>query len=152
MTVTVDAVIDEARTWHGTRWRHQGRRKGIAVDCVGLIIGVARNLKLEPRHAPGTTFDTTDYDMLPDGGRLMALCQKTMIQYHGKPAPGIVGVFRFDAAPQHLGLLTDRGMIHSHSKAHLTGKRGAGWCVEHPFADVWRNRMVAMFKLPGVAY
>ena len=41
MSFTVDDVVKEARTWIGTPFVHQGRTKGLACDCLGLMIGVA---------------------------------------------------------------------------------------------------------------
>jgi len=38
--VTRAEIIAEARTWLKTPWRHQGRLKGIACDCVGHIVCV----------------------------------------------------------------------------------------------------------------
>lgn len=38
------AVIDEALTWLGTPYRHQGRRKGVGCDCIGLVLGVWQGL------------------------------------------------------------------------------------------------------------
>ncbi len=33
-------ITTEALTWVGTPYRHQGRRKGVGCDCLGLLIGV----------------------------------------------------------------------------------------------------------------
>lgn len=33
-------IVSEALSWVGTEYHHQARRKGIACDCLGLIIGV----------------------------------------------------------------------------------------------------------------
>jgi NlpC/P60 family putative phage cell wall peptidase len=41
---TARAVIDEALTWLGTPYRHQGRRKGVGCDCIGLVLGVWQGL------------------------------------------------------------------------------------------------------------
>ena len=37
-----DAVVGEALTWLGTPYRHQGLRKGVGCDCLGLVLGVWR--------------------------------------------------------------------------------------------------------------
>lgn len=34
-------IVAEARTWIGTPWRHQARVKGVGVDCIGFVGGVA---------------------------------------------------------------------------------------------------------------
>lgn len=38
--VAPQAIIEEARSWIGTPWRHQCHTKGAATDCAGLIRGV----------------------------------------------------------------------------------------------------------------
>ena len=37
-----DAVVAEALSWLGTPYRHQGFRKGVGCDCIGLVLGVWR--------------------------------------------------------------------------------------------------------------
>ncbi len=34
------AVLSEAISWVGTPYRHQGSRKGVGCDCLGLVRGV----------------------------------------------------------------------------------------------------------------
>src|SRR6516162_6598439 len=40
------AIIDEAKTWIGTRFHHMQAVKGAGVDCLGLIYGVYRAVGL----------------------------------------------------------------------------------------------------------
>ncbi|MFP3017550.1 MAG: hypothetical protein ACEY3E_01265 [Candidatus Tisiphia sp.] len=69
-------IAAEARTWLGTKYHHQGRlKKSYAsnggVDCIGLIMGVAMELRLVG--ADGkllAKFDETSYSPHPDGVRL----------------------------------------------------------------------------------
>ena len=44
--ITTQALIEEAKTWEGTKFQHQARLKGVAVDCVGLISGMVEKLKV----------------------------------------------------------------------------------------------------------
>ena len=60
--VTPDMIVAEARTWLGVLWRHQGRTRA-GIDCVGLLVCVARALGLSDydstgygRHAQGQSF------------------------------------------------------------------------------------------------
>lgn len=39
------AVLDEARTWIGTPFRHQARVKGEGCDCTNLVIGVGLEVR-----------------------------------------------------------------------------------------------------------
>ena len=64
-------ICQQARTWLGTPFKHQGRVKGVGVDCLGLLIGVAQELDL--RDAQGrklAAFDALDYGHVPDEKRL----------------------------------------------------------------------------------
>ena len=70
--VEVAEILAAARTWLGTPWRHQGRLKGVAVDCGGLILGVGRELGL-------LDFDTRAYGRIPDGQQLRALCEQHLV-------------------------------------------------------------------------
>ena len=45
MTSRAD-VVAAALAWTDTPFHHQARLKGVGVDCVGLVIGVARELGL----------------------------------------------------------------------------------------------------------
>jgi len=38
-----DKIVSEAETWIGTPFRHQGRLRGLGVDCAGFISEVAKN-------------------------------------------------------------------------------------------------------------
>jgi cell wall-associated NlpC family hydrolase len=35
-------IIAEARSYIGTPWQHQGRLKGVGVDCAGVVVGVGK--------------------------------------------------------------------------------------------------------------
>ena len=72
MTVSRAQVVAEARTWLGTPWVHQHRSKGIAVDCAGLLIGVARTLGIVP-----PDMDVNGYARQADG-TLLAHCDRWM--------------------------------------------------------------------------
>lgn len=136
-------VVAEARSWVGTPWVHQHRAKGHAVDCAGLIIGVARALGLVP-----ADFDVGGYGTAPDG-RLLAMCQA-----HMRPVtrdamqPGDVVVVAVKSDPQHMGILAPYpggrlAMIHATS----TGARGV---VESRLVFTPVLQFRAAFALPGV--
>lgn len=42
------AVVAEALTWQRTPWRHQGRVKGVGVDCAQFVIACYHNTGLTP--------------------------------------------------------------------------------------------------------
>jgi len=141
------AVVAQAREWLGTPYVHQHRAKGVAVDCAGLVIGVARELGIV---APD--FDVNGYARMPDGARLIRECSRFMEPT--KPwiaQPGDVVVGRWEVDPQHLGILGDYlhgglSIIHA-----LNRSDGKGCVIEHRFDPRLPFKPVAFFRMPGVA-
>ena len=135
------AIVVEARSWLDTKFQHQARIKGVACDCAGLVIGVCKALGL-------TDFDKADYSRIPDGVMLKATCDAEMTPITiDAIQPGDVLLFRFDGHPQHLAIVGDYAhgglsIIHAYSLARKV--------TEHRLDDVWRSRIVAAYKLPGV--
>lgn len=123
MTITRSDIVAEARTWLGTPWQHQQRLRGQAVDCVGLIIGVARAVGLV---APD--WDVTGYSRTPDG-TLLQLCDQHLQRIDRSALqPGDVVAVAMDVDPQHLGIVADYrhgGLSVIHAASHH------GRVVEH---------------------
>ena len=125
-------IIKAARTWIDTPYHHQARIKGVGCDCIGLVIGVCWELGL-------IDFDIGNYDRTPDSTMMMELldhhCTRTE-----DPSPGDLLVFRIRKNPQHVGILTDSGIIHAY--------QSVGKVVEHGLDDWWHDRIIASFVLP----
>lgn len=135
-------VVAEARSWIGTPWTHQQRAKGVAVDCAGLIIGVARALSLV---APG--FDIQGYVRVPDGS-LLARCNEAMTRIDkATMQPGDVLVVATDNEPAHMGILGD----YRHGGLSLIHAANGRGVIEHRLMFARNLRFKAAFVLPGVA-
>lgn len=144
--VTRFDVVLEARSWLGTPYEHQHRVKGHAVDCVGLVIGVARNLGVVPPE-----FDVNAYPRKPDGSTLLARCAEFMDPVRDEDArPGHVLVLAFRRDPQHMGILGDY-LYGGLSLIHAFGQ-GDGGCVEERnlHHDLKAFRPLRVFALRGV--
>lgn len=134
---TREQIVSAARRYLGVRYRHQGRnRQGL--DCIGLLICVARDVGYV---AEG---DRLDYSRQHNGVALRAGLDANAVpiavdQYK----PGDILLMRFDTLPQHVAIVTDKGMIHS----FLTARR----VVEHRLSDDWQARIVAAYSFPGVS-
>ena len=136
-------IVAEARAWLGTPFLHQGRHRGLGVDCVGLVAGVAKALQL-------VDYEVTGYARHPDGVMLRAECERVLRRLApGEPArEGDVLLFRIARDPQHLGIVTavaegrPARMIHAYAG-------GPGRCVEHGLDARWLRRVVAIYRLPG---
>ncbi len=134
-------VVRTARTWLGTPYHHQGRLKGVGVDCAGLIIGVAHELEL-------SAFDVQGYAARPNGDSLRRLCEDQMqLVMLDEARPGDVLLFRFDAHPGHLGFLASTGQGFTLLHAYLPRRK----VVEHGLDASWWSQLAGCYRLPGVA-
>lgn len=136
MTVTRQQIVDAARSYLGVRYHHQGRSRA-GLDCAGLLVCVARDLGLD------TSEDITGYARTPDGVSLKTALDRALlpVSIFGY-SPGDVLLMRFERDPQHIAIVTDKGIIHS----YLSVRR----VVEHGIDDTWRGRILAAYELPGV--
>ncbi len=140
-----ELVAEAARGWLGTPFHHQGRKKHIGVDCLGLLVGVAEELSIKSRNGRLLNlYDNRHYSHTPDGyalvNRLSALLYETSAD---EIIAGDVGVFAIDGSPQHLGIIGkyDHGLslIHAYAPARKV--------VEHALDDFWKMRMTAAFRV-----
>lgn len=121
--VTRADVIAEARSWLGTPYVHQHRAKGHAVDCVGLLIGVGRELGLL-----AADFDVPPYPRKPDGVSMMEGCHAFLDPVREDMArPGHILLVAFRKEPQHLGILADYlyggfSLIHAYGSTDGKGR------------------------------
>lgn len=148
MTSRVD-VVREARTWLGVPWHHQGRTRA-GCDCGGLIGSVAVALELVSASWWEHTFDPlhAGYGRAPANGALRLVCESFMWETDAAAMkPGDVLLMRFKTEPQHLAFVADYvhgglSMIHAMSSI--------GKVAEHRLTPTWRDRVVAVYCLPGV--
>lgn len=144
---SIDEVVSEARSWLRTPYRHQGRLKGTAVDCVGVIIetGLATG-------ALGVSRETFDqafrrfraYGRLPNPTRVREALA-TFLKPIEHPAFGDVAFLRWDRGPpMHLAILAEHErrptIIHAHG--------WVGHCVEHGFEAEWPGRVDSWWRFP----
>ncbi len=138
-------IIAAARQWLGTPFHHQARLKGIGVDCIGLVIGVARELGLV-----AADFDIPAYPRVPDGTSLMGAARQHMTEMaQSTMQPGDVIAVAFGVDPQHFGILGD----YRHggfSIIHAASNDGNNRVIETRLMLGAHMRFVAAFALPGV--
>lgn len=135
----INDLIEEARSYLGVPWKHQGRtRKG--VDCVGFIVLSVRKFGIKVK-------DSIGYSRNPEGVGLQKLLEKQDCLYEVKDSiiPGDILLFRIRRLPQHVALAVpsttaDIGMIHAYSG-------GTKKVIEHDLADYWKNKIVAVYRL-----
>ena len=135
--LTPDALITEARHWLGTPFRHQGRT-GDGLDCVGLLVVIARGLSL-PHH------DVTGYTRRATGMGFLDHFHAHLVEIApGSLRPGDVSIFVETVYPCHTGLISSQHgvphLIHAHA---LRGR-----VIEEPFAGEWADKLRFAFRFP----
>jgi len=133
-------LIAEARSWKGTPWRHQGRLKGIATDCVGFIIKVPAACGLI-----AADFDYNGYSRYPDPALMKLLLDEHLERIEpAMPRAGDVLWLRPRRIPQHLGIYTgENSIIHA-----VDARRGV---TEHILDQRWRRAISAVYSYRGLA-
>lgn len=148
--VSNDDIVAAARGWLGTRFHHQGRLKKTAthkggVDCLGLLIGVAKEIDLRLSDgAPAIMLDRTDYTHHPDTGYLQSQLRRALVSIPiGGIEPGNILLLSVDHSPQHLAIISTlppgMGIIHAYAPARAV--------VEHALDESWRRRIAAAYRL-----
>lgn len=134
--VTREEFVAEARKWIDVPYLHQGRNRH-GVDCIGLLLVVGWALGL-------SEYDVKGYGRIPNAGFLQAECDRLMVRIPSDEVqPADVYLMRFTRDPQHLGIATDRGLLHAWG--------GAGRVTETVMPHSWRVRVVQAYRIPGVA-
>lgn len=135
-------VVAEAREWIGTPFVHQGRVKGVAADCVGLVIGVARRKEL-------SQFDIRNYPARPNPTMMRGLLDQHLVRISFKQLePADLVYFRVVHQPQHLAIVSQvepLRMIHAYSRENTMR------CVEQDLTPFWRQRVDGCYRFPVFA-
>ena len=125
-------MITAARKCIGTPFHHQGRKPGVGLDCIGLIV-------IALQAAGMTVNDRTDYGRRPDGTSLAAALTAHGATPVDSISAGDILLFRYDGQPQHVALATGEDtMIHSFAPAREV--------VETSIGTYWRRRLVGVYR------
>lgn len=136
------AIVAEARSWLGTPFMHQGRLKGVAVDCAGLVIGVARELGLP-------IVDVGGYGRIPQRAQLEAELAAQMDPVALRElGAGDVILLRIEREPQHLAIVSE---LEPLSAVHAFNQKGLARCVEHALDPRWQRRILGAWRYRGVS-
>lgn len=115
---TREAILAEARTWLGTPYHHQGRVKGVGVDCAMILCEVYHDVGLVPFIDP--TPYPPDWHFHQDEERYMNWIAKYGVEVD-EPKPGDVALFQFGRCISHGAIVVEWPMvIHSYFREGVT--------------------------------
>lgn len=137
-------VVAVARAWVGTPYLHRASVRGSGADCLGLLLGVWRDVCSElPETPPPYTADW----MEPSGReQLLEACQRHMrkTDLHTEKRGGVL-LFRMRdrSVAKHLGIQTAIG-----PRARFVHAYAGHGVVETSLSAPWQRRIVARFVFP----
>jgi len=136
-------VMDAARQWLGTPYRHRASTLGAGCDCLGLLRGVWRTLYgEEPGEVPPYS---ADWRSGGQDGALQQAAERFLAREAGPIAAGQVVLFRLGGleAARHCGIMVSPQRF-IHAQEHLG-------VVEANFTDGWARRVTGRFRFPDLA-
>jgi len=137
--MTRDQIAAAALAYRGAPWRHLGRSI-TGMDCIGLVIAVARDVGAKP-----ADFDL-HYDRRPDGTMAGLLRQHLQPVSVRRATTGTVVVIAAGLVGHHVGIMLD-----SERFIHAVNNRGV---IVDVFDHNWRqriSRVSAAYDFPGVS-
>ncbi len=151
--ISREQIVEVARGWIGTPYRHQGSLKDVATDCLGLIRGVWREIygtEPEPitpytanwaeesqtenlRDAARRHMIELGADQVMTGDKLLDLAQ---------PGDLILLRVRDRGVAKHAAIISRPGfIIHAYDRHAV---------METAIPQAWRRRVAYAFQFPGV--
>lgn len=141
-----DRIVEAARSWLGTPYRHQASLKGVGTDCLGLIRGVWREVIGPEPEAPGAY--TPDWAEATGEERLFQAALRHMQPITPDEAlPGDMLLFRMLAhGPAKHAAILIKGPVSGGTIAHAYS--GHDVC-ETQLTDAWLEKLTAVFRFPA---
>lgn len=135
------AIIQEARTWIDTPYHHLAAVKGVGCDCIGLLIGVWKEL-LGELPSPPPVYSPQWHLHQKESQLIQVLKGQYNFTETTGPKPGSVLCFGLAKGPaHHAGIMTERGtFVHSIKMA----KRVA----EVTLDNLWSKRLHVVLDYP----
>ncbi len=135
-----------ARGWIGTPWRNRMARKGAGCDCLGLIVGVWRELGGVPPELPEYGGDGADTGSAMTIARELA---RYLPAANGEVQSGQIAVIRIRPGKpaRHVGIIGAVAGVETLIHAYT-----AHGVIESALSEPWRRRIVARFEFPAGEY
>ena len=139
--VTRQMVVAEARSYLGTPFHDQARVKGVGIDCLGLLVGIAKTFKF-------ADYDTTDYH-IPNP----KVMKQKLDEYLDPVPPSSIQVadvlyLRSERSPQHLAVVVE---IHPELRiVHAFNWPKVMKVVETNAGEYWMRRLAGAYRFRGV--
>ncbi len=137
-------IVNTARSWLATPFKHQGRLKGIGCDCLGLVMGIAKELGLKTISGKLIAeLDHADYHMISSGMELKQKLDDNLEQLQSLKIGALV-LLEFDTDTYHLAIISDNqvmgfNLIHADLSKRMV--------VEHNLNDGYFAKIKGIYNL-----
>lgn len=133
-------IVDFARSFKGTPYKHQGRSVN-GIDCVGILVLLGNELDVYHESERRYSRNPKSFGIKQEMEKILVKIDKKDIKY------GDILLFRMITDPQHVGVVTEYseqsfGIVHCY--------QSVGKVVEHRLNDKWIDRIVQAYKVSGV--
>lgn len=140
-------IINYSRSWIGTKFHYQGRVKKTdhhsgGVDCIGLLMGVAKEAKILTKHQQELIkLDELNYPKIAVDNKLSDILDANLPIKTEIDIADLI-LFKFDNYPQHLAIVTELNpvkIIHSYLQARKV--------AEHYLDENWYQAIYRIYSL-----
>ena len=133
--VTIHKIIETARSYIGTKFKHQGRSKK-GIDCIGLIeCSLHDNGILTKATSPGYSRNPVPNDFAAGLDEHFDRVSVMEMQ------PGDILWFAIDGIPRHVGFYTEvNTVIHAYAKLKKE-------VIEHRLTDQWKKNIRRVYRI-----
>lgn len=137
-------IISAAEEWIGTPFHQQGRQKQVGCDCIGLILGIAKEVgAISLTNQPWSQCDVHAYDAMNDSTLLVELMPKYFMEvpiFPGiKPQQGDILLIQITDNQYHLS-------IQSHNNKIIHSCSSIGRVICHKIIPTWKVIKVFSYK------
>lgn len=140
---TAETIVAEAMRWVGTPYRHQGMRRGVGCDCLGLVRGVWEAIYGAEPEKPGAY--SMDWAEAGGGEPLLEAARRHCDEVQREPQRGDLILFRWrtELPAKHAGIMASADtFIHAYEGAAV---------VVSPLVPQWRRRIAGVFEFPPLS-
>lgn len=136
-------IVEAARVWIGTPYRHQASLKGVGCDCLGLVRGVYAEITGLAAEEPGPY--QPDWAERAGADRLILAarrhCGAAISLSETRPGDIVLFRWRDGVAAKHAGILSGpQHFIHAYEQAGV---------IESALVPSWRRRIAAVHRIPA---
>lgn len=133
-------IITEAMTWLNTPYHHQGRIKGVGVDCAMILCEVYQAVGLIPFIDPRPY--SSDWHFHRGEERYLGWIKQYADPVED-PQPGDVILYKFGRCISHGGIVVEwPTIIHAYRNEGVVLADGTKGGLEGRFSGFWRVRAV----------